>query len=156
MNTLKRIEQLEKELAELKEQVVSKPEPMFEIPITESNYYTLCTDIQSGRFQLEIDCGFDSGIQDSSPAIFVDDEECGKVADYLTKNFWFIRKAVEFADGYEFNKSLNNYQVYFDVENKIWNYLSMRTIQASAIFMSQENATKFIEWLNEHKPNGWD
>ena len=76
-------------------------------------------------------------------------------AEYLKDNFWFIRKAIEFADGYEFWQGGKNWYLMYDCACRKWRILNYVVCTSPTdIHMSKEAAEKFKEWLEIHKPNG--
>ena len=76
-----------------------------------------------------------------------------KVAKYYRDNNWFIRKAIEFADGYEFVDGNNNYYVYVNkVTGSYGVNWSIGVFNPVNTYMTKENAEKFKEWLEEYKP----
>ena len=154
--TKEQLARVEKELAELKLKIEAEEkavEPMFPALSVNRDYYYMGsgwdadkdTFTRHGVDRARFDCG----------NAFTDKSQAKACADYLKDRFWFIRKAIEFADGHEFvNKGLN-YKVVFDTESIKWDWLSNSAYDANDIYMTKENADKFIEWLNIHKPDGF-
>ena len=79
-------------------------------------------------------------------------EVCAK---YIKDNFWFIRKALEFADGYEFQTIDESFYVYWSRYSNKWRArCALANVESTGIYMSEQSSASFIEWLNIHKPNG--
>jgi len=75
-----------------------------------------------------------------------------RVGEYYKNNNWFIRKAIEFADGYEWELGGDNWCVYIDAKgkNEVTKHASFN--YNGTIYMTKENALKFKAWLEECKP----
>ena len=154
--TKEQLARVEKELAELKLKIEAEEKavgPMFPALSFNRDYYYMGSawGVDKDKFTRH---GVDRARFDCSNA-FTDKAQAQACADYLKDRFWFIRKAIEFADGYEFGSKGNNYRVVFDAESIMWDWLSNSTYNTNDIYMTKVNANKFIEWLNIHKPEGF-
>ena len=78
-----------------------------------------------------------------------------RVAKYYKDNNWFIRKAIEFADGYEFVEGGDKYFVYWNKDVRKWSLCyASASKDPTTIYMTNENVQKFKAWLEEYKPEG--
>ena len=83
---------------------------------------------------------------------FTDKKQCEAVAKHIRESFLFMRKAIEFADGYEFDNITDNCAVFFDAKRKIFTIPWYRNPKSpTTIYMSEQNAILFAAWCNEHK-----
>ena len=155
MSTIdEQIKALQEALTELKAKVAAKEvKPMFEVPEIGSDYYHVSARsvVQSAQYDNDY---WDEELSFAGRA-FTSQTQAQACADYLKDNFWFIRKAIEFADGYEFTTGASNSKVRFDNCDGEWQRGVDTFPQYGDIHMSERAAVKFCEWLNEHKPNGW-
>tara|TARA_R110000850_G_scaffold95716_1_gene200789 strand:+ start:115 stop:609 length:495 start_codon:yes stop_codon:yes gene_type:complete len=83
---------------------------------------------------------------------FADEKQCEAVAKHIGESFLFTRKAIEFADGYEYEFNAPNYLCAFAYNANVfiidheWTFKNPTTV-----YMSKENAKLFTDWCNEHK-----
>ena len=159
--TKEQLARVEKELAELKLKIEAEEksvEPMFPAVNHGDAYYLLSSYFSVLRDYNLRDYNSEHSVDRyrcEASSAFTDEAQAKACADYLKDRFWFIRKAIEFADGYEFGSKGNNYRVVFDAESIMWDWLSNSTYNTNDIYMTKVNANKFIEWLNIHKPEGF-
>jgi len=156
MNIQKRIEQLEQtinkaqsELEELKQET-SKPKPMFERGDEGEAYHIIDEEYDVVD---SIDTGVpldDIRFKIANYYLEKDEHIAERVAKYYKDNNWFIRKAIEFADGYEWVKGGDNWCVYINQYNYGLDAHQSTKVQTQ-IYMTRENALKFKAWLEEYK-----
>jgi len=83
---------------------------------------------------------------------FTDENLCQQVADYLKRNFMFMRKAIEFARGYKYTAGNFNYYIWFEVsENKYSIATARDSLDPLIIYMTQSQARLFVDWCNENR-----
>lgn len=147
-NTQKKIEELEVKIAEL-EAELNKPKAMFERAERQFDY-TYVDDVFSVRSFTERGTSVDDKAYESTN-YYLGTKLAEKVAKYYRDNNWFIRKAIEFADGYEWVTGGENHFVIINQQNKYMvEDANCRNI--TDVFMSCENAQKFKAWLEEFAP----
>lgn len=153
MNKLQRIEEMEKQLAALKAEIETESESMFPVINDGDNYCIMDNGFKVVSYTNDNDY-YDRKFVSNANA-FTDEKQAQACADYLKDRFWFIRKAIEFADGYEFADGGDNYSPVFDYNINEWILAYNSTCDGSAIYMNGDSGTEFKKWLNKHKPNGW-
>jgi len=152
MNKLQRIEEMEKQPAALKKEIVVEDEPMFPV-IGDGNVYShVCNEFEVDSFTNVVD-RVDKALIGNANA-FTDEKQARACGDYLKDRFWFIRKSIEFADGYEFRINVNNFYPCF-MGGK-WTLAYSYISKSNCIYMTEEAVNEFCEWLNKHKPNGFN
>jgi len=157
MKIQKQIEQLEQtinkaqsELEDLKQEA-SKPKPMFERGDNGEKYYFVeCTlDLEDTK---ERNQSMDDTLYNVSNYFLEKDKHIAeRVAQYYKNNNWFIRKAIEFADGYEWKLGEKNCFIYY-CKGKYHLSRQLDTKNPTEIYMTEQNALKFKAWLEEYKP----
>ena len=152
MNILKQVEELQKKIDELKAQC-EKQEPIFELPAIDNEYHSINTFFSVDCNYYGMDAKGDSLIELNNA--FTDKAQAEACAKHLRDTFWFTRKAIEFADSYEFVVGANNYYQSYMYSIGSWVTCSNSAYQQGTIYMAKESAVKFCGWLNKHKPNGW-
>lgn len=149
MNILKQIEELQKKIDELKAQC-EKQEPMFELPVAGDFSYYVESDFSVKSFYIEIPASNTYSVNN-----FHYKDQAEACAKHFRDTFWFTRKAIEFADGYEFVAGAENYSAGYKTDKNHWCFAISHSFQSGCIYMTEESALKFCEWLDKHKPNGW-
>ena len=157
MSTIdEQIKELQDALTELQAKVNAKEvKPMFELPKKGDDYFAV-----NGIFNINNYIYGEDSEDEKLMAVnnaFTSEAQAKACADHLARNFWFIRKAIEFADGYEVvaGDGAANYCVEFNHAGEAWELDYDMNFQRDSIYMTKESANEFCEWLNEHKPNGW-
>ena len=154
--TKEQLARVEAELAELKLKIEAEEKPvgsMFPALNEGDQYYFLVS-----RFDVGTDENLGDDLDRARCEVanaFTDEVQAQACADYLKDRFWFIRKAIEFADGYKFVNNQDNYTIVFDKMFKGWCSSTDSFYPRNGIYMTKENANKFIDWLNIHKPEGF-
>ncbi|GEM_PF-6168978 len=149
-----RIEKMEAELikmkAELKQEINKPPFPYVSITC-----YMPCINYEG---EVSVDDWHTEKIIETlnNANLAMTQNEAMRVSKHLFSNIWFTRKALEFADGYKFREGDENISVAYDHNDKCWILVSSYSLEENRVYMTKENGYKFIEWLNKHKPNGWD
>ena len=83
---------------------------------------------------------------------FTDEKQCKAVAKHIRESFLFMRKAIEFADGYEFEQGRFNFWCELDGRECEFEHEYTSGYQVpTTIYMSEQNAILFAAWCNEHK-----
>ena len=83
---------------------------------------------------------------------FTDEKQCKAVAKHIRESFLFMRKAIEFADGYEFEQGWSNFWCELDGRECEFEHEYTSGYQVpTTIYMSEQNAILFAAWCNEHK-----
>lgn len=159
MNIQKQIEQLEQtiykaksELEELKQQT-SKPKQIFERGEVGDDYWLVGAELCLSK-SLEANHPVD-GMRHSCANYYLEKDKsiAERVAKYYQDNNWFIRKAIEFADGYEWVYGENNCYVYgYHAQYCIARHEVSK--RQTTIYMAEENAEQFKAWLEECAPIG--
>ncbi len=153
MSTAKKIEELRAKIDELEAQLKAEQDPMFDDIYVGDDYLFICS-----RFNVSLSNHIGHELDEEKLKIanaFKDKKQAQACADYLKDRFWFIRKAVEFADEYEFKRRNRNYYVFYNTGENKWGYDLNDDFNGGSIYMTEQNATKFCEWLNKHKPEGF-
>ena len=81
---------------------------------------------------------------------FTDEKQCEAVAKHIRESFLFMRKAIEFADGYEFVVSGDNCWCEFEGGEFGHDFTDEYQVPTT-VYMSEQNAILFAVWCNEHK-----
>lgn len=153
MKTQQIIDELQTKIDGLKAKLKEENEPMFDEINNGDEYYYL-----DMRFNIEGTTYNYPHIDDKqfiTNNAFKDKKQAQACADYLKDRFWFIRKAIEFADGYVFDAGTRNYYVYYEQEYKEWKIAFYKFLNNGSIYMTKSNAFKFKDWLNKHKPESF-
>lgn len=149
-NTKKKIEELKVKIAEL-EAELNKPKTMFERAENGGNYSFVGAnfDVKSiGETKHPVD-----DFKFKSTNYYLDAQLAKKVAKYYRGNNWFIRKSIEFSDGYEWVDGGENYNIVIDVTCMVYLLCVVRNMKSnSGIYMTYENGKKFKAWLEEFAP----
>ena len=155
MNKLQRIEEMEQQLAALKAEVeTEKQEPMFPVIEPQQDYYFVNAVFAVG--ETFYGCSQDK-LKICANNAYPESQKdlCKSVAKHMADTNWFIRKAIEFAQGYEFKPNTDNYCVMFNKKSKEWIKSSHSILYVpTTVYMAKEQADKFISWLEKHKPEG--
>lgn len=146
----KKIEELKEKIAEL-EAELNKPKAMFERAEVGNKYFFISSRCKTmdTRESLQL---FNNDHYNATN-YYLDEQLAEKVAKYYRDNNWFIRKAIEFADGYEWGDSGYSYCITidtFDLEYRVVKLNHVKTI--GEIYMTKENVIKFKTWLEEYRP----
>ena len=153
------LEQEIKQAREVLEKLIAKAEQNKESMFPEIDVLDRYYSVNGlGRVEPRKRDFFDSGefyIQIGNAFPLSQKEQAEVCAKYMRDTFWFVRKSLEFADGYAFKQGSKNWRVVYGYVSKEWQ-ISLHTEckDPSTIYMSQENASSFKEWLKIHKPNG--
>lgn len=142
------LEQLNKCLDKIKQQA-SKPKQMIEKAERGSKYYFI-------DGELLVRSGIDGGYctddnRYNAGNYYLDKQFAERVAKYYRNNNMFIRKALEFADGYEWTKGNDNHCVgvgcgAYEITCFYDSYCP------TEIYMSAQNAERFKAWLEDNMP----
>ena len=81
---------------------------------------------------------------------FTDKKQCKAVAKHIRESLLFMRKAIEFADGYEFVVSGDNCWCEFEGGEFGHDFTDEYQVPTT-VYMSEQNAILFAVWCNEHK-----
>lgn len=157
MNKDKKLAELELTIKKAQEQIeeLKKPKTMFERGENGDKYCFI-----NGKYKplLTTDhhlCSDNIYYKNANYYLEKDKHIAERVAKYYQDNNWFIRKAIEFADGYDFVEGKDNWFVCFDLNSEQWDTcFSMLIKETTVIYMTEESALKFIAWLEEYKPEG--
>lgn len=152
MGILKQIEELQKKIDELKVQH-EKQESMFKLPLNGKPFFFVGKSFSIGKCSYS--STYFSELQVKINNAFTDKVQAKLCAKHLRDTFWFTRKAIEFADGYEFVVGVDNFYIEHAFDDMCWVDSVNSRYQNGSIYMNKESANKFCEWLNKHKPNGW-
>lgn len=153
MTTAKKIEELRAKIDELEAQLKAESEPMFDEIKFGDTYYFVGGRFINTKDAYSVDSVDEERVKNNNA--FKDEKQAQACADYLKDRFWFVRKSIEFADGYEFVKNKHNHFVLFDTSINEWCYTINNYENRGSIYMTKESAIKFCEWLNKHKPEGF-
>lgn len=153
MKPIQKIEQLEKELAELKKELLAPEKPMF--PRVSRKCFTPDFNY-TGKIIAYLWTSAENVKNLNKANLAMPQEEALLVGKHLYSNIWFTRKALEFADGYNFAEGSENCYVGYSTHSKEWVATTSRYYETSNIYMHPWAAEKFINWLNKYKPEGWD
>lgn len=151
-----RIEKMEAELVQMKDELEKiKPSKKMMFPYISGEFYTPCVNYK-GDADVDVWHTEEAVFDLNSANLAMTQNEAMRVSKHLFSNIWFTRKALEFADGYKFREGDENISVAYDHNDKCWILVSSYSLEENRVYMTKENADNFIEWLNKHKPNGWD
>lgn len=148
---MKTIEQLEAEIAQLQqdlERLKSKPEPIIE---RQKTYKFINSYFGFGSY-VDTD-GKEDRACFAAYNYYPDNcELCQRVANYLRKTHLFTRKAIEFADGYEYKPEMRNYFVIFNKDkDKFESVYDTTTYNPLNTYMFCRDSRNFADWCNEHR-----
>ena len=155
MNLEQEIKQAREALEKLIAKAEKKKEPMFpEIGKFEKYYFASGGGVVGN--ETNDNYPFDLNYVKIGNAFPLSQKEQAKAcANYIKDNFWFIRKATEFAEWYEFRRGSQNWYLVYDEDDAKWSAYANRIFKSPlTIYMAEEDAEKFKEWLEIHKPNG--
>lgn len=149
-NINEQIEKLQTELDELKA-IANKPKAMIDRVEHEGKYCLVNSELdvyESCEDGLIVD---DKRYKHGN--YYTDKALAERVAKYYRDNNMFIRKAIEFSGGYEFNDNKGNYWVEVGVENNSYDVGYVKGYEIpNVIYMTEQNAEKFKSWLEEYMP----
>lgn len=148
---MKTIEQIEAEIAQLQrdlEQLKNPPKPIIERTETYNSINSF--------FETSCDSDDKTTIDDEYFSLYnyypADGVLCKQVANYLKRTHLFTRKAIEFADGYEFKKRGTNWFVYFCTTHGQFDKACRSMCNnPNTIYLDLESADALADWCNAHK-----